>query len=165
MRAILKSRIGFVLLAILLSVFLPAKARAGGECIPPGSGPYTPPAADDCCVIPALGGGGTLDACAGGNIPKITAPDTCTCVAANDALVDLFKILNGIMLPLVIILGFFIIVLAGYKILTSQGNPQELQGGKENLTSGIIGLIFVLLAVSILRVIIRALITGNAVPF
>jgi len=69
------------------------------------------------------------------------------------------------MIPLTIIVGLFIIVLAGYKILTSQGNPQELQTGKDNLTSAIIGLIFVLMAVSILRVIIKALITGNADPF
>ncbi|MBU1970420.1 hypothetical protein KJ605_01445 [Patescibacteria group bacterium] len=77
----------------------------------------------------------------------------------------LFSIINGIVLPLAVILGLFLIVLSGYKILTSQGNPQELQTGKENLTSAIIGLIFVLMAVSILRVIIKALITGDADPF
>jgi len=69
------------------------------------------------------------------------------------------------MIPLTIILGIFIIVLAGYKILTSQGDPTKLQEGKDNLTSAIIGLIFVLMAVSILRVVIKALITGNVDPF
>jgi TRAP-type C4-dicarboxylate transport system permease small subunit len=80
-------------------------------------------------------------------------------------LTEFFRIINGILIPLVIIVGILIIVRAGYSIMTSQGNPQELQTGKENLTSAIIGLIFVLMAVSILRVIIKALITGNTDPF
>lgn len=107
----------------------------------------------------------SLDKCCPGKVPERPGDGTCTCTDANTALTELFGIINGIMIPLTIILGLFIIVLAGYKILTSQGNPQELQTGKENLTSAIIGLIFVLMAVSILRVIIKALITGDADPF
>ncbi len=126
-------------------------------CIPPGAG------TDDCCMHPQ---GWALSSCEPGKFPRLKNGLTeCECVLANTELSDLFSIINGIMLPIVIIVGMFIIVLAGYKILTSQGNPQELQTGKENLTSAIIGLIFVLMAVSILRVIIKALITGDQDPF
>ncbi|MBU0649856.1 pilin [Patescibacteria group bacterium] len=116
---------------------------------PPNSCEYSPP----------------IDNCDSGYTPVRTQPDTCECKPVNEELVGLFSIINGIVLPLAVILGLFLIVLSGYKILTSQGNPQELQTGKENLTSAIIGLIFVLMAVSILRVIIKALITGDADPF
>lgn len=115
----------------------------------------------ECCYTTA---GDEWSRCASGTVPKRSGAD-CSCVSANTELTELFSIINGIMLPIVIIVGMFIIILAGYKILTSQGNPQELQTGKENLTSAIIGLIFVLMAVSILRVIIKALITGDQDPF
>ena len=104
------------------------------------------------------------DYCTPGHIMKIEIPD-CTCQEVNVAISDLFRTIDGIMLPISIIVGMFIIVLSGYKILTSQGDPTSLQTGKENLTSAIIGLIFVLLSVSILRVIIKALITGDQNPF
>lgn len=123
--------------------------------------------AGTCCVIHeegADGNGTIINNCGTGNLAEKTADGTdCLCQLADaTALGSLFTTINGVMLPLVVIGGVFLIVRAGYKILTSQGNPQELQEGKENLTSAIIGLVFVLMAVSILRVIIKALITGNA---
>ena len=132
------------------------------SCVCPGPTPTpTPsPGAGTCTNVCDA----TTDDCCPGFFPSRSG-SSCTCTGANAEQLALFSIINGIMLPIVIIVGMFIIVLAGYKILTSQGNPQELQTGKENLTSAIIGLIFVLMAVSILRVIIKALITGDQDPF
>lgn len=121
-----------------------------------------PATSDSCCISDA---GDMYSSCEDGKVAVKTGSDSCVCKDANTELTELFSILNGIMIPITIIAGLFIIILSGYKILTSQGNPQELQTGKENLTSAIIGLIFVLMAVSILRVIIKALITGDTDPF
>ncbi len=157
---------GKSLYLIILTVLLASDCKRvmAVMCQDDGAGGYMPVPGADCCVIPT---GGIYDTCPGGKVGRMTPgdPTSCECVEAAGALVELFSIINGIVLPIVVIAGMFIIVLAGYKILTSQGNPQELQTGKENLTSAIIGLIFVLMAVSILRVIIMALITGDRDPF
>src|SRR3989344_4132616 len=71
---------------------------------------------------------------------------------------NFLSIIYDMMLPAAVILGFFLIALSGYKIMTSQGNPVQTKAGKENLTSAIFGLIFVLLSVVILRIIIGSFI-------
>lgn len=107
--------------------------------------------------------GEIFDSCCPGSVAQRDGAN-CVCESSKDAVYRLFDIINGIVMPIVVILGIFQIVLKGYKIMTSQGDPTALQEGKEGLTSAIIGLIFVLMAVSILRVIIKALITGDADP-
>jgi hypothetical protein len=69
--------------------------------------------------------------------------------------------LESILVPLGRILyygGLFIgmcfIVLAGYTLMTSEGNPQKTQEGQEQLTAAILGIAFILLSSAILRVII-----------
>lgn len=147
----------------LLIYLTPNKMYAGGQCASDAKGNYEP-TPGDCCTIP---GGGIIDKCTANEFGRIDPNDNtqCKCVKANEELSELFTIINGILIPITIIIGLFIIISSGYKILTSQGDPQELQTGKENLTSAIIGLIFVLMAVSILRVIIKTLITGDTDPF
>lgn len=71
----------------------------------------------------------------------------------------LIKRLFMIALPVAIILGLALIAKSGYMIMTSQGDPRRITEGKENLTAAIIGLLFVLLSIAILRVIIGTLIT------
>lgn len=150
------------LACIFLATYINEPVFAGAACAPDGHGGHTP-LPNDCCTTPA----GIIDQCPSGQFGRRdpAVPANCTCVSASTELTDLLSIVNGIMIPITVIAGMFLIILAGYKILTSQGNPQELQTGKENLTSAIIGLIFVLMAVSILRVIIKALITGDTDPF
>uniref|UniRef100_A0A7C4TJJ6 Uncharacterized protein n=1 Tax=candidate division WWE3 bacterium TaxID=2053526 RepID=A0A7C4TJJ6_UNCKA len=70
-------------------------------------------------------------------------------------------VLYGILFPVVVILGFLKVVVAGYTIMTSQGDPQKIQEGKEDLTAAIMGLIFILGAVGILRILIGSIITGG----
>lgn len=102
--------------------------------------------------------------CAGYMCPE-SVSGIVPCVPGNEQVRKLLTTITGILLPLVVILGMILIIHNGYKLMTSQGDPTKLQEGKDGLTSAIIGLIFVLMAVSILRVIIKALITGNADPF
>jgi len=50
-------------------------------------------------------------------------------------------------------IAFLLIVFAGFQIMTSAGNPERLQAGRELLTSAIAGLILLVFSVFILRII------------
>ena len=69
----------------------------------------------------------------------------------------LINSINNILVPALVLLGFVLIIKAGYGFLTSQGNPDQVKKSKEDLTSAIIGLIFVFLSGTILRVILSSL--------
>ncbi|MBI2620948.1 hypothetical protein HYW61_01850 [candidate division WWE3 bacterium] len=68
---------------------------------------------------------------------------------------------GSVLFPAIIGLGFFMIIKAGYTLLTSEGDPEAVKKGKEDLTSAIIGLIFVLLSMVILKIIIGNLISED----
>jgi len=55
-------------------------------------------------------------------------------------------------------IGVFFIILSGYKLMTSEGDPQRVKAAQEQLTSAIVGIIFILLSVSIIRIIIEEII-------
>jgi len=50
-------------------------------------------------------------------------------------------------------IAFLLIVLAGFQIMTSSGNPDRLKAGQELMTSAIAGLILLIFSVFILRII------------
>jgi len=50
-------------------------------------------------------------------------------------------------------IAFLLIIFAGFQIMTSAGNPERLQAGRELLTSAIAGLILLVFSVFILRII------------
>lgn len=58
-----------------------------------------------------------------------------------------------------IVLGFaggialIMIIISGYKFMASQGNPEAVKGASEQLTSAIIGLLFIIFAFVILQII------------
>ncbi|NMB91721.1 DUF4282 domain-containing protein [candidate division WWE3 bacterium] len=58
-------------------------------------------------------------------------------------------------------IGFCYVVISGYMLMTSEGDPKKTQDAQGQLTAAIIGIIFVLLSAAILRVIINSLIGGN----
>lgn len=72
----------------------------------------------------------------------------------------LIKTLYNIVFPAVVMLGMAIIIKAGYQLMTSQGDPHKVIEGKDDLTSAIMGMIFVLASIGILRIIISTFITG-----
>lgn len=73
-------------------------------------------------------------------------------------IVDIGSLLSNsykIILPIAIaIFATPSIILGGYKIMVSQGDPARVKDGKESLTSGIEGLVFLLGALTILRIIL-----------
>jgi hypothetical protein len=89
------------------------------------------------------------------NIPPYTGP----IVYFDSLLASIFKILY----PVGIGLGLFMIIRAGYKIMTSEGNPQQIKEGQEELTSSVLGILFIILSLVILRVIIKAILGVNSI--
>jgi hypothetical protein len=50
-------------------------------------------------------------------------------------------------------IALILIIIAGYKFMTSAGNPESLKGATEQLTSAIVGLLFIILSFVILQII------------
>lgn len=66
-----------------------------------------------------------------------------------------------LMIPLAIGFGGIpIVAIGGYRILTSQGDPKAVKEGKDDLTAAVTGILYILLALSILRVILSNFLGG-----
>lgn len=50
-------------------------------------------------------------------------------------------------------IAFLLILVAGFQIMTSRGDPKRLQGGQELMTSAIAGLLLMIFSIFILRLI------------
>ena len=74
---------------------------------------------------------------------------------------EIIRVLYRILFPVGIAFGAFMVIKSGYAIMTSEGNPTKVMEAKEDLTSAIIGLLFVLLSAVILRVIISSLLGAD----
>lgn len=64
--------------------------------------------------------------------------------------------INGLFAKILGIVGgiaVLLIIISGYRLMASQGNPEKVQGAKEQLTAAIIGLLFVIFSLVILQVI------------
>lgn len=92
--------------------------------------------------------------------PPCTLDTNGHCTGVNTALgtilVDpgsLISNIFGILLSISGGIAIVIIILSGYRIVFSQGDPEKLQNARQHLTSAIIGLLFIIFSVVILRVI------------
>ena len=63
----------------------------------------------------------------------------------------------NILFPIGLVVGLFADGFAGYTIMTSQGSPEKVKEGSEKLTSAVVGMIFIVLSIVILRIIIGSL--------
>ena len=61
------------------------------------------------------------------------------------------KSLFGIVLGISGGIAVILIILSGYKLMTSRGNPEQLQQAKEQLTAAIVGLLFIIFSLVILQ--------------
>lgn len=66
---------------------------------------------------------------------------------------SLVKDFFGIVLSISGGIAVLLIILSGYRLIASQGNPEKINEAKEHLTAAIIGLLFVIFSFSILRFI------------
>lgn len=75
---------------------------------------------------------------------------------------DLFSLGNvvggiyNLIYPIAIVYGVLEIIIAGYGIMKSEGEPRALGDAKAHLTDSIVGVLFVMLAAVILKVIMKS---------
>jgi hypothetical protein len=69
----------------------------------------------------------------------------------------LIKALNSILIPFGIILSIIHMIIGGYKVKLSQGDPTKVQEGKEQYISAMSGGFFILLSLVILKVLLNSL--------
>jgi hypothetical protein len=61
--------------------------------------------------------------------------------------------LFGLVLGLAGGIALILIIISGYKLILTRGNPEKMQGVKESLTAAIVGLLFIIFSVVILEII------------
>ncbi|MHC1716621.1 MAG: hypothetical protein AB9915_01845 [Candidatus Dojkabacteria bacterium] len=75
-------------------------------------------------------------------------------ITTKEGLVDAIV---KIAVPLSVISLILLVVYAGYLLMSSQGNPDKLQEGREIITNAVIGFLVVLLSVAILLLVSNTL--------
>jgi hypothetical protein len=59
----------------------------------------------------------------------------------------------GIVLSIAGIAALALIIASGYRLMVSQGNPEQVKGAREQLTAAIVGLLFIIFSFVLLQVI------------
>jgi len=112
---------------------IPGQSGSGGSPVQPiPTPPCATPAsgASNGCAGVATGLGGI-----GTNVPSFV------------------KSLFGILLSLAGAIAVLLIIISGYRLMASQGNPEKAQQAKEQLTAAIVGLLFIIFSLVILETI------------
>ena len=76
--------------------------------------------------------------------------------AVGEISVDPFEFVKSLMSILLSLAGgiaVLLIIVSGYRLMTSQGNPEAVKAAQEQLTSAIVGLLFIIFSLVILQVI------------
>lgn len=87
------------------------------------------------------------------DIKKCLSVDTGLGIPLATDPVNFVKSIFGIILSLSGGVALLLIILSGYKLMLSQGNPEKAQEAKETLTAAIVGLLFIIFSLVILQVI------------
>lgn len=124
------------------------KEARSGVCIPDNVNPYVIPSTITSICSYTGDKYGDCDACMGSGDKVWTAIG---CVPATlDGLVEhLLPFAMGIAGGIAFVLMLF----GSLQIMTSAGNPEKLNAGKELLTSAIVGLLLIIFSVFILRLV------------
>lgn len=86
-------------------------------------------------------------------IVKCTSVSTGLGISISTDPTGFIKSLFGILLSLSGGIALILIIVSGYQLMTSQGNPEKVQAAKETLTSAIVGLLFIIFSMVILQII------------
>lgn len=111
----------------------------------------------DCYTSFAVGEKGGFGPSPG---PIATPPPLCKGGFCETALGKIFtdptnfvKSFFGILLSLAGGIALILIIISGYRLMASGGNPEKVQAAREQLTSAIVGLLFIIFSLSILQII------------
>jgi hypothetical protein len=66
---------------------------------------------------------------------------------------DLIGKVVGFIMPLALIILFFVFVAGGYDFILSRGNPERVKSAKAKLTTGIIGFVLLVSSYVVVRII------------
>lgn len=83
---------------------------------------------------------------------KCVAVDTAVGEVATDPFAFVKKLMS-ILLSLAGGIAVILIIVSGYKFMASQGNPEAVQAARDQLTSAIVGLLFIIFSLVILQVV------------
>lgn len=124
----------------------PKGSDTGGQ-LPPGSNIIPPPCAGQGSDCSSAGGQpcSSSDLTNPGIITAIGCIHTNPVAFVKDFMTFIIGISGG--------LAFLMMLLGAFQMLTSAGNPETLNAGRERLTSAVIGLLFVIFAVLLLQII------------
>jgi hypothetical protein len=96
----------------------------------------------------------------GGETPSTAPLSICkdnSCQTALGALPttlsSLLTTVFSIALSIAGVLALVLIIISGYRLMISQGNPEQVKGAREQLTAAILGLLFIIFSLVILQVI------------
>jgi len=112
----------------------------------------TDPCQQDQACSPGFG-------CEGANGSAVTL-STCPNGICHTALGDLPTNLSALLtkvfsiaLSIAGVVALGLIIASGYRLMISQGNPEQVKGAREQLTAAIVGLLFIIFSLVILQVI------------
>jgi len=92
---------------------------------------------------------GKCNSCMGGNKEAVWTAFGCLPTDSGKFVETLLKFGSGIAGGI----AFLLIVIGGFQIVMSAGNPEKLNEGKELVTSAIVGLLFIIFSIFLLRLI------------
>lgn len=118
----------------------------GGTFVPMGQ---TCPSNNETCVCD---GTGYVCECDSGYTPVLG-----NLIYNGPLITDLDLLINPVLKILYyggLGIGLFFIIFSGYNLMTSGGDPNKTQSAKEQLTAAVLGILFILLSSTILRIII-----------
>lgn len=78
----------------------------------------------------------------------------------NDAIRDFVQDIADLAIPIGVVASIILFSVAGFKMITSQGNPEKIADAKEVITNAISGFVLIALSVVILLLINDALNLG-----
>lgn len=133
------------------------------ECVNESTGSYTDPTFQNCTSSQQCSNGnGCLTP---GQNPQQARPlSTCGDISANGTCPtalgpiptnpeQLIATFFGIILSLAGVITLALIIFSGYRLMISQGNPEQVKNARDQLTAAIIGLLFIIFSFVILQVI------------
>ena len=139
-----------------------------GSCVN-ASGQDTAPASSTYCNINGqnnegcnqgtgcyvLAGGGVIEPSTFATPPPVCINGVCETAIGNieTSAEGFVKSVMGLILSLVGGIAILLIIISGYRLMVSQGNPENVKNARDQLTAAIIGLLFVIFSLVILQVI------------
>lgn len=103
-------------------------------------------------IAPTCPGGTTASPTTGICLPNNTG----TGLRGANNLGELLTRVLGILLGIVGLVSIVYIVIGGYKYVTSNGDPEQIESAKGTITNALIGVVVVLLAFALVRIIANA---------